>query len=670
MSKGLIWVVCALAGFALARDGFDDWVARTQMPPLVPEVGVEVRARDGALLRAFQVSDGRWRLTAGAVDPAYVSMLLAYEDKRFYRHAGVDLRAALRAAFQAVWRGEVVSGGSTLTMQVARLLEDGPTGSLRGKLRQTRLALALERRLSKAQILELYLTLAPFGGNIEGVRAASLAWFGREPARLTPAQSALLVALPQAPESRRPDRHPQAATAARARVLRLLVARGALERGPAEAALREAMPRARRPVPAYAPLLAERLRAQNPALRVIETTIDLPLQRAAETLARQAVRGLPEQTSAALILADHQSGEILAHVGAADWTSDQRRGYTDMTRALRSPGSTLKPFIYALAFDQGLAHPQSRIADAPRAFGTWRPQNFDRSFRGEVSVSEALRLSLNLPVVSLLEALGPARLVAALSRTGMRLRTEGPVGLAVALGGAGVTLEDLAQGYAALARLGAPVDLRVRPAAPQFGRRIVGEVAAWQVVDILSKVTPPDGSSAGRIAYKTGTSYGHRDALALGFDGRLLGAVWLGRPDGTPVPGAFGGDLAAPVLFELLSRAGAATPLPPAPRATLMVENAALPQPLQRFLPAEERFTAKAPELTFPPAGAQIESADGGVTVKLRGGHPPFTWLADGRPLARAVRARQTRLTLPKGPVTLSVIDATGASARVTVEMR
>lgn len=673
--------LAALAlGLALAaggRDALDTWVAATALPPLTVATGTEVLARDGTLLRAFPVADGRWRLAPGPVDESFLADLVAYEDGRFYDHAGIDPVAVLRAGAQALAAGHVVSGASTLTMQVARLLEEGPTGTVAGKIRQARVALALERKLSKAQILDLYLRLAPYGGNLEGVRAASLAWFGKEPRRLTPAEAALLIALPQSPEARRPDRAPKAAQAARDRVLTRLAAAGALSEDSARAAMREPVPTRRRDFPALAPHLTARLAtAAAPGAR-IETTIDAGLQRAAERLARRAVAGMAGQVSAAMVLADHRSGEILAEVGGADWTDTARAGFVDLTQAPRSPGSTLKPFVYALAFDDGLAHPETLIEDRPVAFGSWHPQNFDHAFRGTVSVRQALTLSLNIPVVHLTEALGPERLLATLRRTGARVELpgSGAPGLAVSLGGLGISLEDLVQAYAALARMGRPVTLSALAggAHPREGQ-LFGAVAAWQVADILSRIAPPPGGTPNRIAYKTGTSYGHRDALAVGFDGRHVAGVWLGRADGTPVPGAFGGEIAAPVLFELFDRIGAErAPLPPPPPATLILPNARLPQPLQRFRPRDAAFAeapAGGPELTFPPDGAQVEVPEGGLTVKLRGGVPPFTWLANGAPVMVGARARESLLPLPAaGFVTLTVLDAEGCSASAQVRL-
>ncbi|MBZ4023671.1 penicillin-binding protein 1C [Rhodobacter sp. TJ_12] len=667
-----------LALVAGGRDAFDDWVATTPLPPLRVPVGTEVLARDGSLLRAFAVADGRWRLAPGPVDQAYLDALIAYEDRRFRHHAGVDPWAVLRAAGQVVWNGHVVSGASTLTMQVARLLEDGPTGTLAGKARQARLALALERKLNKDQILDLYLRLAPYGGNIEGLRAAALAWFGKEPRRLTPAQTALLIALPQSPETRRPDRHPRAAKEARDRVLDRLSQAGVLTPDSTFAARAEPIPAQRRAFPALAPHLTERLSAAAPKGTRIETSIDPQLQRAAEKLARRAVRGQVGQVSVAMVLADHQTGEILAEVGGAAWTDSARAGFVDLSQAPRSPGSTLKPFVYALAFDDGLAHPETLIEDRPIAFGPWRPQNFDREFRGTVTMRQALTLSLNIPVVSLTEALGPERLPASLRRAGAQpaLPSSAPPGLAVSLGGLGINLQDLVQAYAALARLGQPVALSAEAgrAHPLEGR-LFGAVAAWQVGEILSRLAPPPGGTPNRIAYKTGTSYGHRDALAVGFDGHHVAGVWMGRADGTPVPGAFGGDLAAPVLFELFDRLGPErAQLPPPPPATLLLPNARLPQPLQRFRPRDAAFAETvmgAPEVTFPPDGAEVETAGQGLVVKLRGGEPPFTWLANGAPLLVGTRARETVLNLSgPGYVSLTVLDAQGRAAHRRVVLR
>jgi len=664
-----------LAGFA--RDRFDQWVSATELPVLLSETSAEVRDRNAKLLRVYTVADGRWRLavTPDQVDAGYLEMLIAYEDQRFYRHAGVDLWAMLRATGQAVWNGEVVSGASTLTMQVARLLEESGTGRVRGKLRQMRVALALERRLSKNQILQLYLTHAPYGGNLEGVRAATLSWFGKEPRRLTPAEAALLVALPQAPERRRPDRNRQSASKARERVLARMVAQDVLSREATQAALSEPVPNIRRPFPALAPHLADLARSEGPAQVSHQLTLDASLQRKLEALAAGALRGLPEDLSVAIVLADHTSGEVLGSVGSAGYGTDTAgQGFVDMTRAKRSPGSTLKPLVYAMAFDRGLAHPQTLINDRPVAFGRYAPQNFDGQFRGELPVTEALRQSLNIPVVLLLDQIGPAHLMSIMRRAGTTPELPGDqAGLAVGLGGVGVSLNELVQLYAMLAQGGQGQELTWRVGKEtRQGEQILNRVAAWQVSDILSGLAPPAGAPPRRLAYKTGTSYGYRDAWAIGFDGVHVAGVWIGRPDGTPVPGAFGGDLAAPILFEAFQRLKETSdPLVPPPPETLIVSTAELPKPLRRFTGRDAVFSdaPDAPKLIFPPDGATL-ALDGDIPVKVRDGKPPFTWIANGTPLRVKEHRRET--TLPRlsvGFSQLSVIDAEGRAARVTVRI-
>ncbi|WP_238365670.1 penicillin-binding protein 1C [Mesobacterium pallidum] len=673
-----VLLAIGLTAIGLARDRFDIWVGATDLPVLVIETGAEVRDRDGDLLRPYTVADGLWRLDAGVgdVDPLYLSMLIAYEDKRFRDHAGVDPVAVTRAVAQALRYRRLVSGGSTLTMQVARLLEDGTTGRWEGKVRQARVALALERELTKDEILGLYLKLAPFGGNVEGVRAASLAWFGKEPKRLTPAQAGLLVALPQAPTSRRPDRHHDAATAARSRVLARMESAGVIDAETRHAAETEPVPHARRDFPALAAHLADRVRTEAPLVTRHVLSIDGTAQRAFEDLAAQALLNRPDRLSIALMAVDHQTGEIRASVGSPGYAdADLRQGYVDMTQAQRSPGSTLKPLVYAMAFDQGLAHPETLIDDRPVSFDGYAPQNFDGHFRGEIRVAEALRQSLNIPVVRLTSELGPERLMSALRRAGIRPELPGrTAGLAVALGGIGMTLEDLMRLYAALGRGGEAIEVHATPGMGAELGPLVSRSAAWQVGHILAALTPPSGAPQGPVAWKTGTSYGHRDAWAIGFDGRHVVGVWIGRADGTPVPGAFGGSLAAPVLFDAFQRlTPQRTPLPPPPPETLLLGNAQLPAPLQRFRGRDAVFEAAddAPKLAYPPDGAQVRTDGGALVVKLRDGTPPFTVLADGRPLRTGERRREIALTLPgRGWTQVTVLDATGRSDRVTVELR
>lgn len=675
---GLLALALLLLVVAITRDRFDAWIDATELPQLGAQTSVEVHDRNHRLLRAYTVADGRWRLRTelSKVDPEYIKMLIAYEDKRFYSHSGVDLTAMLRATYQALTQGKIVSGGSTLTMQVARLLEDGSTGKWAGKLRQIRLALALERRLNKDEILILYLNRAPFGGNLEGVRSATRAYFDKDPRRLTPAQSALLVALPQAPESRRPDRHLKRAAAARARVLDRMISADIITKDTAEGAQSEPVPAQKYSFPALAPHMSDRAISEAPLSAVHHLTLDATLQNQLESLAITALRGRGAQMSIAILVADHTTGEILASVGSSAYRADRRLGFVDMTRALRSPGSTLKPLIYGMAFDQGFAHPETLIDDTPTAFGAYVPQNFDGKFRGTLRIRRALQMSLNIPVIKLIDALGPAKFMATLRRAGTNpVVPGGKAGLAVALGGLGITLNDLTQLYAALANEGNPRPLiwKVGSNKAKISRNLISPMAAWHVSDILSGLPPPPNAPRNRLAYKTGTSYGHRDAWALGYDGQHVVGVWMGRADGTPVPGAFGGDLAAPVLFEVFGRIKSElTSLRPPPPSTLTVSNAELPLPLRKFRDRNALFekSKDAPSVAFPPDGSTVSAVDGFLVVKVRDGVAPFTWLANGKPFEIATYDRQSILeTTGVGFITLSVIDAEGRSARVNISL-
>ncbi|WP_237355662.1 penicillin-binding protein 1C [Xanthobacter sp. YC-JY1] len=646
-------------------------------PPPEPKVSAEVVDKEGRLLRPFALPDGRWRLSASAgdVDPRLVDMILAYEDRRFRDHMGVDALALLRAAGQAAGSLRVVSGGSTLTMQVARLTLPPRARTLNAKLAQMRRALELEARLSKDEILSLYLTLAPYGGNIEGVRAASLTYLGKEPRRLTLGEAALLVALPQSPETRRPDRYPARAKAARDRVLDRLAAQGIIAPDEVRVAKAEAVPTARRLLPQIAPHLSEEMAAERPDLARHLTTLDAPLQERLEELVRERTRTLGRGLSAAIVVMDNESAEVRAYVAAADYFDKDRAGAVDLARAVRSPGSTLKPFIYALAFEDGIAHPETLIEDRPARFGAWRPENFDRTFQGTLSVRKALQLSLNVPAVRLLEAVGPQRLASRMQQAGGRL--ELPPGAAPALpmglGGVGIRLIDLTTLYAALARGGeahAPVFRRGdgAVAAPRKAR-LVDEVAAWYVGQCLLGTPAPENALGGRIAFKTGTSYGYRDSWAVGFDGRRTVGVWVGRPDGQAVPDLTGRAAAAPLLFDAFARI-VRTPasLAAAPRGAVMAGNARLPPPQRHFGRARQE---QALEVVYPPDGARV-SSEGAETLALKvdGGTFPLTLLMDGRPVARVEDRRTLFWTPPgRGFARLTVIDADGRSDSVTVKV-
>jgi len=536
-----------------------------------------VLARDGTPLRAFPDDDGVWRYPTRIEDvsPLYVEALLTYEDRWFHRHPGVNPFALARAFGQWIVHGRLVSGGSTLTMQVARIL-DGTPHSAGGKLRQILRALQLEAHLSKSEILTLYLDRAPFGGTLEGVEAASWAYLGKPAARLSHAEAALLAVLPQSPSRLRPDRNAEAARKARDKVLARMAALGVWTQAQVhDAEIESVAARALQP-PMNAALLAERLHEERPDARRIVTTLDAGLQHALEARVGDYLARLPERTSAALLVVDNATLEARAYVGSAAFGDEARLGHVDMVRAWRSPGSTLKPFLYGLALDDGLIDSESLLIDAPQSFGSYRPGNFDLAYNGPIGAAEALRLSLNVPAVDLLDRIGPPRFAARLANAGLELRLPRGVepNLSVILGGAGVRMEDLVGAYTALNRGGVAGRVRYTADDATIDRQILSDGAAWIVRDILEANPRPgyapgtfDPGSRPRVAWKTGTSYGFRDAWAVGATRAYTVAVWIGRPDGTPLPGQYGAVTALPLMFQIVDSlprsAVAAAPAPP-----------------------------------------------------------------------------------------------------------
>lgn len=633
-------------------------------------LSVQVIDQRGRLLRAFTTPDGYWRLPTDvdAVDGDFLRMLLAYEDRRFHYHPGVDPLALLRALGQWLRHGRIVSGGSTLTMQVARLLEPMPR-TLTGKLRQMLRALQLEWHYDKDEILAMYLQLAPYGGNLEGIAAASRAYFGKSPQTLTLSEAALLVVLPQSPERLRPDRHPEAARAARDKVLERMVMRGVLTvRQAAEAAV-EPIPGRRLDLPFHAPHLAERLRRSAPERLLHRTTLDGDLQRQLEDWAERALTGLPMRANLAALVVRNRDRTVLAHLGSAAFHSPQRAGQVDLTRALRSPGSALKPIIYGLGFDVPVVHPETLVDDRPTRFGGYQPDNFLNVYHGRITLREALQRSLNVPAVAVLERLGPARVATRLQAAGIRLIWSGggSPGLPLVLGGVGTTLSDLVTLYAAIAAGGEVQALRYTGDTPQVsGTRLLSTETSALLAEILAAIAPPEGvSRSAGLAFKTGTSYGYRDAWALGFDADYTIGVWVGRPDGTPIPGQHGRNTAAPLLFQIadLLPGGHRPPTVTAPRTA---PPAGL-RHLQRFDPLDAPVAP--PRIVFPVQGSMVELQPGQQALPLVAeyGQPPLRWLINGRSL-EASSSHQTFWPVDgPGAARATVIDALGRSASVEV---
>lgn len=568
-----LWLAAVALVFVMAI-----WAADKIWPLPLHEVDPArvVVAHDGTPLWRFADTDGIWRypVTIDEVSPRYLQALINYEDRWFWKHPGVNPFSVLRAAWQDLSSGRVVSGGSTLTMQVARLLDPHPR-TFGGKFRQLWRALQLEWHLSKRDILTLYLNRAPFGGTLQGVGAASWAYLGKSPAQLSYSDAALLAVLPQAPSRLRPDRWPERAEAARNKVLERMAIQGIWSAKQVQESREEPVWLAPRQMPQLAPLFSRMMLGKSRSDKIV-TTLDAGLQRQLEELAQNWKGRLPARSSLAMIVVDHTDMSVRGWVGSVDMNDDSRFGHVDMVNAIRSPGSVLKPFIYGLALDDGLIHPASLLQDVPRRTGDYRPGNFDSGFHGPVSMSEALVRSLNLPAVQVLEAYGPKRFAASLRNVGLPLYL--PAGaapnLSLILGGAGARLDDMVAAYSAFARHGKAGKLRLQPADPLLERPLMSAGAAWIIRRIMAdEAQPLPDNALSRVvplAWKTGTSYGYRDAWAIGINARYVIGIWTGRPDGTPVVGQFGFASAVPVLNQvnnlLLSR-GTNQPEDPRPES-------------------------------------------------------------------------------------------------------
>jgi penicillin-binding protein 1C len=674
------WFTLALCGLVVVEAGV--LALDAAFPPnltLAERASPVALDRNGAWLRALPVERGRWRIRADLdrTDPVFLKRLVAVEDARFYLHPGVDPVSIVRAAGAAALTGHIRSGASTLTMQTARLLEPRRR-TLAAKLIEMARAFQLEARFSKRQILALYLTLAPYGGNLEGVRAASLAYFGHEPESLTDGEQALLIALPQAPEARRPDRRANAARAARAGVLDKLARHGEIASASAEEAKVEPLPR-RSGFPALAWHLAGALARKAPLAQAsVLTTIDATLQQRLEALATQTAATQGIGADAAILVVRIRDQAVLASVGSAGL--DRPGGWIDMTRALRSPGSALKPFIYGFAFDDGIAAPDTVIKDESRRFADYQPENFDRVFHGEVTAREALNYSLNMPAVATLDRMGPGVFLSRIEASGVRLvrprAGEIDPGLSLALGGEGISLRDLALLYAALGDDGVakPLAYTLDQAAKrpgQAGMRLMRPESAREILDILRETPAPVGrappaltQSGPRMAFKTGTSYGFRDAVAAGVVGDEAIVVWTGRADGGARGGLTGRDASLPLLFDVADALGApvsaAHPIAPkqAPAALRTLTQA-----------------ADGPRLIFPPDGASIQVDGVGPAARglvLAAAGDGLSWYIDGVPLNPDPATGRT-VWKPAAPgfYRLQVVDGAGrkAAARVRIKL-
>ena len=554
--------ICLALGLTLA-----DRLYPLDLPEHRDSFATVVVDRNGEPLRSFADNNGVWRyeVSAHEVSALYIDALIHYEDQYFYQHFGVNPLSLIRAGWQYVREGKVVSGGSTLTMQVARILHPHRR-TLVGKLQQMLRATQLEWHLSKTEILELYLNYAPFGGTLEGVQAASLQYLHKPASTLRHSEAALLAVLPQAPSRLRPDRHPERAQRARDKVLKRMHDH---ELWSADIVLRSQQEKiAVWPLHTLveAPLLSRRLHQNYPEKRIIRTSIDLSLQQQFADTVRAYISVLEENVSAAVLLLDNQTQQVLVYIGSANFEDNKRAGHVDMVTATRSPGSTLKPFLFGISLDENLIHSQSLLADVPRLGSKYRPGNFSEGFAGPISAADALIRSLNLPFVQLIETYGPQNFVNKLEHAGVHVNIPGgSANPSVILGGVGVSLERLVRLYSALANNGRVQALsyfnnnsQPSSANKENSRELLSSASAWITWRTLNDVVMPRDLRYGvsaqglpPIGWKTGTSWDYRDVWAIGVSNHYTLGVWLGRPDGKPMEKTTGSLLAGPLLFSL-----------------------------------------------------------------------------------------------------------------------
>jgi len=522
-----------------------------------------VYAQGGELMRLTLAGDEQYRLWVPLerISPTLVDAVLLYEDRRFYMHPGVNPAALVRS----VWRiasGERRQGGSTLTMQLARRVYGIDSRSAIGKITQIGAAFWLEARYSKRQLLEAYLNTAPYGGNIEGVQAASLIYFRKDAAQLSLPEALTLAVIPQNPIKRIAERGRNAELqAARERLWALWAERDPNAKRHAPDGQLPLTAQSRGSLPFIAPHATDMLLAQERGVLEVHSTIDLRMQATLERVMNQYLRTHAEvgMTNASALLLDASTMQVRALIGSADWHNDAIAGQVNGTQAKRSPGSTLKPFIYALALDQGLLHPRTMLKDAPTSFGPYTPENFDHRFAGPLSAQDALIRSRNIPAVSVAAKLSKPNLYDFMRLAGVsKLQSESHYGLALVLGGGEVTPEELASMYATLANGGVSRPIRyTQPApgeAPTQPLRLLSEEASFITLDMLRHTPRPDTTLPARpaIAWKTGTSWGFRDAWTAGVFGRQVLVVWVGNFDGSSNPALVGVDAAAPLFLRMV----------------------------------------------------------------------------------------------------------------------
>ncbi|GAA4849913.1 penicillin-binding protein 1C [Algivirga pacifica] len=524
-------------------------------------------SREGSVLGATLNNTDKWRMEVQLEDVSeeLITAILFKEDRFFYYHLGVNPLSIIRALSNNILQQKVTSGASTISMQVVRLLTPKPR-TLGNKIIEAIHAIQLELSFSKKEILEMYLNLIPYGGNIEGVKAASLLYFDQSPKQLSLSQATILAIIPNRPTSWRIGQDNQAIQEGRDKWLRTFEEAALFPKTSIATAFDEPVNTYRRNIVKKAPHLTRWLGRKFQKTSKVNTTIDASLQFQTQTLTKRYVQKLHHYGihQAAVLVIDNEHREVLAYVGSADFHNNRFSGQIDGVRALRSPGSTLKPFIYGMAFDQGIYTPQQKVLDVETHFKNYSPKNYDNHFHGSVSIAAALQQSLNIPAVKALDKVGLYPFIQALKKNGFESigKQEHRLGLSLALGGCGVKLLEVTNLYASLANKGTYMPLRFllseQPTTPQTSQAVVSEASAYMLQDILTEVKRPDfpqqfleKSNLPKIAWKTGTSYGRKDAWSVGFNKRYTIGVWVGNFDGQGVYRLTGAQAAAPLLFEL-----------------------------------------------------------------------------------------------------------------------
>lgn len=614
----------------------------------------------GRPLLARVSSDDQWCMPVALdeVSPWLVQATVAVEDERFFSHGGVDPIAVARAAGQNAAAGRTVSGASTLTMQICRMIDDRPR-TLRAKAVEAVHALQLEQMHDKRRILETYLNMAPYGGNIRGVAAAARVYFARSVAELTLGEAAMLAGLPQSPSRFRPDRHLDAAIKRRATVLGRMVELGMITEDQRDIAEKEPVTIRPRQRTLRAPHAAQLALQHRPAGGT--TTIDSNIQARVERAVADHAKHLPDGSQVAVVVIDIDESAIVAMIGSLD-ADDPREGQVNGATARRSPGSALKPLIYAAAFEAGRLNPDATVYDVPIQRAGWAPRNFDRTFSGEVTAGDALRRSLNVPAILVTEAVGLERCIGVIESAGAALpagaRARG--GLALAVGALEVTLLDLTNAYATLGRGGQHRHARLFADEPIQSRRSIAPNVCAAVDDILSTTRRRPGGMEDRrdsdvpwFMWKTGTSAGRRDAWAVGHNRRFAAGVWVGRFAGTGHARYVGAETAEPLLATLMTLDELHSDRPPATPTPIVVRHPIAPPPP----------LANTPKILAPSAGDTFVAVTGKAIVRPRANHSNgLTWFLNGRLLTPT---HAQRLELPPGTYDLRCVDDAGQASAI-----